>query len=404
MPRLTKRLVDTAKAQETDYFLWDEEIPGFGLRVFATGKKSYLIQYRKDGRTRRVSFGRYGTITPEEARKKARELLVGVGDGQDPAEEIRQNRYAPTVAGLCERFMDEHVEGRCKPATRLEYSRLIELFIKPAFGNHKVAAITRADITRLHHDMRATPYQANRTLAALSKMFNLAEIWGLRTDGANPCRHVKKYRETKRERYLSAEELSRLGVVLGQVEREGTESPSAIAAFRLLLLTGCRLREIQTMKWSYIQGNQLHLPDSKTGAKRVYLGPPALHVLANIERQDDNDYVITGKVRGQHLTDLQPPWQRIRRRAGLEDVRIHDLRHSFASGAVMMGESLPMIGKLLGHSQVQTTARYAHLADDPVQAAASRISQNISNQMNANAGEIVTPTDSGHYGDVSSNT
>ncbi|MDK9721941.1 MAG: site-specific integrase [Rhodospirillales bacterium] len=404
MPRLTKRLVDTANAQETDYFLWDEEIPGFGLRVFATGKKSYLIQYRKDGRTRRVSIGRYGTITPEEARKKARELLVGVGDGQNPAEEIRQNRYAPTIAGLCERFLDEHVKGHCKPATHLEYSRLIELYIKPAIGTHKVAAITRADITRLHHDLRATPYQANRAFAALSKMFNLAEVWGLRPDGSNPCRHVKKYKETKRERYLTAEELTRLGEVLAEVERERSESASAIAAFRLLILTGCRRGEIQTLKWSYIQGNQLHLPDSKTGAKRVYLGPPALEVLAGVMRLENNDYVITGKLPGQYLTDLEHPWRRIRIRAKLEDVRIHDLRHSFASGALMMGESLPMIGKLLGHSQVQTTARYAHLADDPVQAAASRISRGIASLMNGKAGQTVTPTDAAPYEDVSSNT
>lgn len=391
MPRLTKRVLDAAKPQDADYFLWDEEIPGFGLRVFATGRKSYLVQYRKDGRTRRVSFGRYGTLTPEEARRKARELLVSIAGGENPAEDIRRQRFAPTVAGLCERFLSEHVANRCKPITAREYRRAIDQFIRPAFGGHKVGAITRADVARLHHDLRRVPYQGNRALAVLSKMFNLAELWGLRPDGSNPCRHVKKYKETKRERFLSPEEVVRLGQALDQAERERTETPSAIAAFRLLLLTGCRLGEIQTLKWSYIKGNQIFLPDSKTGAKRVYLGPPALEVLAGIERRSDNDYVITGKVAGQPLTDLQPPWQRIRRKAGLDDVRIHDLRHSFASGAVASGESLPMIGKLLGHTQVQTTARYAHLADNPVHAAAARISLGIAALLKGGA---ATPDDS----------
>ncbi|MBF0169457.1 MAG: integrase arm-type DNA-binding domain-containing protein [Alphaproteobacteria bacterium] len=404
MPRLTKRLIDAAKPEGADYFIWDEEIPGFGLRVFATGKKSYLVQYRKDGRTRRVSFGRHGTMTPEEARKKAREILVAVGEGQNPAEEIRQNRYAPTMEGLCDRFIDEHARNRCKPDTLEEYLRSIKLHIKPVFGRHKIKSVSRADVAKLHHEMRDRPYQANRVLAILSKMFNLAEVWGLRPDGSNPCRHVKKYKETKRERYLTAEELTRLGEVLVETEKEGSESPFAIAAFRLLILTGCRMGEIQTLKWAYVRGNQLHLPDSKTGAKRVYLGPPALDVLAGLRRLEGNEYVIAGKLPGQYLTDLERPWRRIRIRAKLEDVRIHDLRHSFASGAVMMGESLPMIGKLLGHTQVQTTARYAHLADDPVQASASRISQHIASMMNGKAGQQVTPDDSEPYEDVSSIT
>ncbi|MCC7166685.1 MAG: tyrosine-type recombinase/integrase [Rhodospirillales bacterium] len=391
MPRLTKRFLDATKPQETDYFLWDEEIPGFGLRVFATGKKSYLIQYRKDGRTRRVSFGRYATLTPEEARRKARELLVSIAGGENPAEDIKRQRFAPTVNGLCERFLTEHVANRCKPVTGQEYRRAIKQFIEPAFGTHKVAAITRADISRLHHHLRNIPYQANRALAILSKMFNLAELWGLRPDGSNPCRHVKKYKETTRERFLSPEEVVRLGQALDQAEHERTETPSAIAAIRLLLLTGCRLGDILTLKWSYIKGNQIFLPDSKTGAKRVYLGPPALEVLAGIERAPDNDYVIAGKVAGQHLSDLHHPWHRIRKTAGLEDVRIHDLRHSFASGAVALGESLPMIGKLLGHTQVQTTARYAHLADDPAQAAAARVSGSIAALLK---GATVTPDDS----------
>jgi len=212
-------------------------------------------------------------------------------------------------------------------------------------------------------------------------MFNQAEVWGLRPDGSNPCRHVKKYEEKKRERYLSTEELIRLGQTLNELEVSGEEPLPPIHCIRLLILTGCRLGEIQTLKWSYVQGNRLRLPDSKTGAKSVYLGPAALEALGKIERLDDNPYVVTGKLPGTHLTDMQRPWRRIRRRAGLDDLRIHDLRHSFASSAVGMGESLPMIGKLLGHSQVQTTARYAHLADDPVQVSADRISGELARLM-----------------------
>jgi integrase len=176
---------------------------------------------------------------------------------------------------------------------------------------------------------------------------------------------------------------TRLGIVLDEVELEGSETPSTVAAIRLLILTGCRLGEIQTMKWSYVQGGLLNLPDSKTGAKKVYLAPVALNVLRGIERVPENDYVITGKIPGQYLTDLQHPWRRIRARAGLDDVRIHDLRHSFASRALARGEGLTMIGKLLGHKTVQSTARYAHLADDPIHLAALNVSADLARDLDA---------------------
>ena len=229
----------------------------------------------------------------------------------------------------------------------------------------------------LHQDMQATPYQANRTLAVLSKMFNLAELWGMRPDGSNPCRHVKRYKERKRERFLSDTEYARLGSALR--DAEVSETPSSVAAIRLLMLTGCRLSEILTLRWDCVDLDvgRLNLRDSKSGAKIVHLGEPAIEVLRGVHRVDGNPWVIAGRRRGGHLTDLQTPWRRIRARAGLDDVRIHDLRHSFASGGLLVGEGLPMIGKLLGHTQVQTTARYAHLAADPVKAAADRISERI---------------------------
>jgi integrase len=174
-----------------------------------------------------------------------------------------------------------------------------------------------------------------------------------------------------------ADELARLGKALLEAEQNVTEPTPAIAAFRLLLVTGCRRNEIQTLKWEYIQGTSLVLPDSKTGAKKVALGNVALEILMAMPRVSNNPYVIPGKRPLTHLTDLERPWRRIRKRAGLADVRIHDLRHSFASNAIGLGESLPMIGKLLGHTQVQTTARYAHLANDPVQLAADRVSSDM---------------------------
>lgn len=370
MAKLTKRAVDALEPAAKDYFVWDSQIAGFGLRVMPSGAKTYQAQYRKGGRTRRVSVGRHGKITVEEARKLAKEIMGQVAKGENPAEDISQHRKAPTIAALCERFFEAHAKERCKPSTQKEYRRAIDLFIVPAIGSFKVVDVERRDIAELHHRFRDKPYQANRTLGVLSKMFNLAEIWGLRPDGSNPCRHVPKYREVKRERYLNQNELQRLGHVLSEVERDGTETPFVVAAFRLLLLTGCRLGEIQTLKWDYITDTGMELPDTKTGARRIPLPQPARDLLTHLPRSPGNPYVIEGKIAGKYATDLQHPWRRIRARAGLAGVRIHDLRHTYASNAVSSGMPIQMVGRLLGHSQIQTTMRYAHLADDPVRQAA----------------------------------
>ena len=278
------------------------------------------------------------------------------------------------MADLGRRFLEEYVLIHCKPSTQGEYRRSVALFIDPAIGGMRIAGVERKDIAKLHFDLRDKPYQANRTLGALSKMFSLAEIWGLRPDGSNPCRHVKRYKESKRERFLSPEETERLGEVLAEAE---SEMPSAVAAFRLLLLTGCRLSEIQFLRWEYVRDDCIELPDAKTGGRVVPLGPEARAVLAALPREEDNPWVIRDRLPGSHITDLQRPWRRIRARAGLEDVRIHDLRHSYASRALALGENLTMIGQLLGHTQVQTTARYAHLARDSIQNAAARITGSI---------------------------
>ncbi len=394
MPRLTKRTVDQIAPGSTDTIHWDDELRGFGVRVWPTGRKVYLVMSRVKGRLRKITIGPHGPITAEKARVRAHEIISEAKAGRDPAKEQDQARKAPTVKGLGERFLKEHVEVRCKPSTQAEYKRSLELFINPKIGARKVTDIERRDVAELHHSFSHIPYQANRTLGVLSKMFNLAEVWGLRPDGSNPCLHVKKYPEQKRERFLSPEEFAALGKALREVEADGSETQSAVDAIRLLMLTGGRLSEIMTLKWDYVdlKARELRLPDSKTGAKIVHFGKTASDVLKGIEKLEDNPYVITGKKQGSRLNDLQHPWRRIRAKAGLDDVRIHDLRHSYASGALALGEGLPMIGKLLGHTQVQTTARYAHLANDPVKAAAGRVSDTIGEAMLGKAGKAKATT------------
>ena len=384
MPKITKRLVEAAEVRDKDYIICDDELAGFAVRVLPSGRRSYIAQYRIGNRYRRMSLGAHGVLTPEKARRMAFKVLAAVKDGEDPAGERSQARKACTVKELAERFDEEHISVRLKPGTAQEYRRNLRRFILPALGSIKVADVTRADISKFHHDLRHIPYQANRNLEVVSKMFVLAEMWGMRPDGSNPRLHIKKYPESKRERYLNQEELSELGAVLSEVEQIGVEDIYAITAIRLLIFTGCRLNEIMSLKWAEVdfENGCLRLSDSKTGARVVHLGPPALDLLANLERQLNNPWVICGKVPGTNRKEIQKFWQRIRKSAGIEDVRIHDLRHSFASNAVAQGMSLPMIGKLLGHTQVQTTARYAHLAADPVKAAANQISGNIFELMN----------------------
>ncbi len=375
MTKITKRSADVASPSDREFFLWDNELKGFGLRVYTSGRKMYLAQFRASGRLRRVNIGLHGAITAEIARTEAMKHLSAARLGGDPAGERDRRKASPTMKEFGQRFLDEHVALHCKPTTQAEYKRSVELFITPKLGTHRIIDITRADVVELHHSMKEIPYQANRTLGVLSVMFTIADTWDVRTDGINPCWKVKRYKEQKRERYLTSDELARLGKVL----REAHSEPEAANCIRLLLLTGCRLSEIQKLKWAYVDLKKgvLRLPDSKTGAKLVTIGKAVIDVLKTIPKIEDNPYVITGKIEGQHLTDMQRPWRRLRKRASLNDVRIHDLRHSFASDALQLGEDLPMIGKLLGHTQIQTTARYAHLKIDPIKLAADKVANAI---------------------------
>ena len=254
------------------------------------------------------------------------------------------------------------------------------------------ADVARAEIARLHLAMKDKPYQANRTLALLSKFFNWCEKHGFRVDGSNPCRHVDKYRERRHERFLSAQELARLGEALADAERAGKASPVIVGALRLLALTGARLSEILTLRWEHVdlENACLRLPNSKTGQKSIYLNAPALAVLNSLPRLEANPYVIPGERLGAHLVNLQKPWRRIRALAKLKDVRIHDLRHSFASVAAASGQSLYVIGSLLGHSQPQTTSRYAHLSADPLRAANDAVGMRIDAAMRSRSRTAAT--------------
>jgi integrase len=378
--KITKRSVETLRVTSKDYIAFDTDLPGFGVRVMPSGKRFFLVQYRRHGRTRRVMIGQFGIVTAELARREATIKLGSVrGANGDPAALRDDERQSTTMKELGERFLTQYVPTRCKPSTQAEYRRAVKLFLDPFFAKQHVRSVTTADVAELHGSLSHIPYQANRTLGVLSKMMNLAETWGIRDKHTNPCEDVERFPERKRERFLSPKELQRLGQALTAAELHQTETSYAVAAFRILLLTGCRLSEIQRLEWRYVdlEQKELRLPDSKTGAKTVHLDEAVVALLDALPRVAGNPYVIVGRKAKAHLTDLQHPWRRIRKAAGLSDVRIHDLRHTFASGGLLVGEGLAMIGKLLGHTQVQTTARYAHLTSDPVKQAATKISDRL---------------------------
>jgi integrase len=398
--RITKRLVDGLKPQATEFALWDSKLPGFGVRVRPSGAMSYVVVYRAgSGRgapVRRFTIARVGKATPEAARKRAATILGAVAHGHDPAGEKATERAALTISELADRFMSEHVEQKRKAGTVTFYRHLLEKIVKPSLGATKADKATRAQVARLHGNLKATPFQANRVLAVIGSMYTFAGRSGLLAEGMNPARRIEQYKERRRERFLTGEELLRLGSAIREAETKGIPwdvdeanpnakhlpktknrftqiSPIAAAAIRLLLFTGCRLREILHLKWEHVdlERGLLFLIDSKTGRKTVILNAPALAVLAGLDRL--GSYVVPGDDPEKPRADLKRPWDGVARRAGLEGVRLHDLRHTYASFGAAGGLGLPIIGKLLGHTQASTTQRYAHLVQVHDAGTASRL-------------------------------
>ena len=374
---ISKRAVDALPTNGKDALYWDRHLPGFGVRVAASGRKTYIVQSRGPNGSVRVTIGPHGTITPDQARKQAAATIDRIKRGEDPVPP--PPRPEPVVADLAERFMRAHVEVNCKPSSAEFYRLALDKHVLPALGAMPVRAVERAHVTALHHALRDRPVMANRVIDILSKMLTLAEAWDLRPAGKNPCRSVRRYKEEKRERFLAPDEVRRLGRVLTEAEAEGGASVYAVAAIRLLMLTGCRLNEVLTLRWDDVDrtARELRIRDGKTGPRSVPLTPTVMDVLGAIPRVPGNHWVIAGTRSGAHLPSIRRHWDRFRAKADLEDIRIHDLRHSYASRALALGESLTMIGRLLGHTKVSTTARYAHLARDTEKASAARVGGSI---------------------------
>ena len=373
---LSNRVVDGLRAGDKDVIYWDRELRGFGVRVYPNGVKTYLVQGRGPGGSKRVAVGRHGTISADQARRLGNGLLTRIKAGEEP---VAGEGNGPTVADLAERYLREHVEVRCKPTTVTGYRQVIGRHVLPPLGKVALSALDREHVAELHYRLRKTPVAANEAVGTLSRMLNWAEAWGLVPAGSNPCGFVTRYRTRRPERFLTEDEFRRLGQALDDLEAEGRLPVHAAAAIRLLMLTGCRSGEVLGLRWEDValERNEVRLRESKTGPRVVPLSPAAARVLAGAPRLAGNPWVIAGREPGERLMQLAYYWYPVRERAGLDDVRLHDLRHSFASRALALGEDLAMIGKLLGHKKIQTTARYAHLARDSVKEAAAMVAASI---------------------------
>jgi len=417
--KLTKKNVDALAPAERPYVAYDTELTGFGVRVMPTGSKSWVIEYRPGAggrgvRSTLLSLGRTTLLTPDEARRLAKDKLADARRGEDPAAKRAADRGTLTLSRVIELYLAD-VEAKKSRGTHALYKIYLEVHVAPELGSRKVNAITRADVAKLHRrlgqDRKPT---ANRVLNTLSGVFTFAARAGLVEDGFNPTKGVEKFREEGRERFLSTEEIHRLGAALAEAETVGlpwepdTEKatakhapkpenrrvvlpPQVTGAVRLLLFTGCRLREILHLRWREVDFERglLFLPTSKTGKKTIVLNAPALQVLNSLPRL--GEFVIAGNDPSRPRADLKKPWAALTQRAGLEGLRIHDLRHSFASVGAGSGMGLPLLGKLLGHSQPSTTQRYAHLDADPLRHASERIAAALVGALEGDLSAEVVP-------------
>ena len=358
---ITKIVIDRML---TGDIVWDTGLKSFGARCQASSV-SYILKTRVNGRQKWITIGKHGQPwTPQTARKKALELKINPHIDAIPKP---KNSKIQTLSQLIDRYKKNHYP-KISPRTRKDYDDVFRLYILPALGEKQITSLDYSDITEFHASLNHIPRRANLSLATLSALMNWAEQLSHRPRNSNPCTGIKKYPENKRERFLSIEEIIALGTALNDAEQNGEISIYAAAAIRLLIFTGARLSEILTLEWSFVKldARKLYLPKSKTGKKTISLNAQSIDILQDIPRLASNPYVIVGRRTGAHLVNLAKPWNLVRTAANLSEVRLHDLRHSYASIAAAAGGSLPMIGKLLGHTQSQTTARYAHLTDATV--------------------------------------
>jgi len=375
VPKLTKRFVETLVPPQrgaADVFYWDDDLPGFGLRVKPSGVRSYMLQYRQHGTSRRMTLGRHGVLTADEARRLARQQFGSVAHGADPARERADRRRAPTVKDLADDYLERYAVPNKRESSIRNDRQMLDGIILPRLATLKVGEVARRDIEPLLIAMKTTPYRANRVRALLSKMFGLAEQWGWCT--GNPVKGIAKYGEERRERWLSPDEVARLAEVLARHPNQ-----RAATVVRLLLLTGARKTEVMHASWDQFDLERAvwTKPAHFTKQKRAHhfpLSDAAVALLTDLRRQAPGDarFLFPGEVPGQPIQDIKKFWSEVRVSVGVADARLHDLRHTFASHLVSSGVSLPIVGRLLGHTQAQTTERYAHLADDPLREAANR--------------------------------
>lgn len=368
--RLTEDVVAREPVTGRDILIFDGLQPGFGLRITPTGRKIFVAQARVAGRSRRITVGTWPDKTVTDARNDARDALQAMRKGVDPGADRKARLKASlagqtTVAQFAERWLAEHVQLKLKPRTAADYEKLVAQRIKPALGTLTIAGVSREDVLQLHAAMSAIPRRANYTISTFRAMMSFAEDLGLREAGSNPAKRVKLYRESNRERFLNETEIAKAAAAITAAEQAGKIGPHAAAGLRLCLFTGARSGEITAAKWAHVdwRRNIIRLPDSKTNEPRtIHLSAAALAVVKSVEHV--GPYIVAGAVDGAPFKNLGRSWIVARKFGGLDDVRLHDLRHSYASLAAGKGVSLQMIGKLLGHRVPATTQRYAHLARD----------------------------------------
>lgn len=388
MARITKRAVDALKpTAQRHTFLWDDELRGFGVRCLPSGLKVYVLKYRtQSGRQRWLTLGQHGALTPERARIKAGQEKAAISGGADPSADRQKKRYEDAIAAIADRYVSEHVTAHNKPSTAAEVKRIVEKRIKPGLGAIRITELTRADIKQWHQAMSATPYEGNRALAYLSKMLSLAsKEWELRAD--NPATGVKRFPERPRERFFSDSELASIGDALTAVEREKTESPGFVLLVRLLATTGMRLGEALALRWASVDlpGRAIRLTDAKAGARTVHLGAAAVTILDAVPESERTGYVTQGIGPDKPLpfSSAQHAWDRLRKRAGIPDGRLHDLRHTAGTFAALAGANAFAVRDLLGHRTLAMTGRYVERAADLVRATADAVSNRVAAALNS---------------------